>query len=303
MKANKNYIMAVTTKLEAGYVNNPNDKGGPTNHGVTIATLSAYRGRRCTISDVKALTKAEAIDILGKGYYDKVWGDQLPDGIDLSMTDWAINSGPSVPIKAAQKRVGVAADGIMGPLTLAAIQRQDTYTLNKQINEDRMAFFKSLGDFKHFGRGWTIRVTGKDPKGQWKDAPGIVSMSNDLIRKRPLVLVNPPDVVLDAGKASPASAKVTAGKTGKIITTAAVGSSVAFGLEWIPSIISGVATYGPQVIDFAQNAPDLANKLRPLAIFFPQLGLVIQGLTLIGSVGAMFVNRARERQTGFDYSQ
>lgn len=303
MKTNKAYIMEVTTALEAGYVNNPNDKGGPTNHGVTIATLSAALKRKATIADVKALTKAQAIDILGKGYYDKVWGDRLPDGIDLSMTDWAVNSGPGVPIRHVQKLVGANVDGIMGELTLAAIKKQDPLTLNKRINDDRMSFLKGLADFKHFGRGWTIRVTGKDPKGQWKAQPGIIGMSTDLIRKRPLTVMNPPDVVLDAGKGSPASSKVTAGKTGKTLTLAAVGASTAAVLQYVPTALGYVFDYGPTVIENAAQAGTWAERMRPLAVFFPELGVAIQALSIVGGIGAMFVNRARERQTGFDYSK
>lgn len=303
MKANKAYIMAVTTALEKGYVNNPNDRGGPTNHGVTQATLSAYRGYKVSIQEVKDLTKTEAVEILSKGYYDKVWGDHLPDGIDLTMSDWAVNSGPSVPVKHAQKIVGVAADGVMGPKTLKAILMQDPYTLNQKINAARLAFMKDLKDWKYFGRGWTIRVTGKDPKKQWKDAPGIIGMSNDLIRKRPLTVMNAPDVVLDAGKATPAAAKFTYGKTGKLVTLTGVGVAASTVFGYVPTVLGYIFDYGPTVIEHAAQAGTWAERMKPLAIFVPELGYAIQALTVISGIGAMFVNRARERQTGFDDSK
>jgi lysozyme family protein len=293
VRENLNYIIEVTTQLEGGYVNNPNDKGGPTNHGVTIGTLSGYLGRRATIAEVRALSKPAAIEILRKGYYDKVWGDQLPSGLDLSMTDFAVNSGPSRAVKEIQKLVGVHEDGIMGNITLAAIKAQDTRALNDAYNAARMSFLKGLSGktgFPTFGRGWTIRVTGKDPKKQYKDAPGIVGMSRALIEKGPKVVMIPPSVVTDAGKASDASRGVTATKTGKAITIASVGAVLSTALEW-----------APKIIEFAQGAPGLAEKLSPIAIFVPQLGAVIQVLTVLGTIGAMFANRTKERAAGFDY--
>ena len=43
-------------QFEGGFVNNPKDPGGPTNLGVTQATLSGFLGRQATIDEVKALT-------------------------------------------------------------------------------------------------------------------------------------------------------------------------------------------------------------------------------------------------------
>ena len=41
-------------QFEGGFVNNPKDPGGPTNLGVTQATLSGFLGRQATIDEVKA---------------------------------------------------------------------------------------------------------------------------------------------------------------------------------------------------------------------------------------------------------
>jgi hypothetical protein len=47
-----------------GYVNDPNDLGGPTKYGITLNALTAWRGGPVTTEDMKALGLAEA-----KSYY------------------------------------------------------------------------------------------------------------------------------------------------------------------------------------------------------------------------------------------
>ena len=48
-------------KAAGGYADNPADPGGPTNYGITLATLRAYEGDpNLTAEDVKKLTPAVA---------------------------------------------------------------------------------------------------------------------------------------------------------------------------------------------------------------------------------------------------
>ena len=51
-------------------------------------------------------------------------------------------------------------------------------TLIRAYCDARMRCLRSLPNpntgFPVNGRGWTIRVTGKDPKGQWADQPGVI---------------------------------------------------------------------------------------------------------------------------------
>ena len=51
-------------KWEGGFVNDPRDPGGATNMGITIATLSSWRGTPVTVQDVRNLTKQEARQII-----------------------------------------------------------------------------------------------------------------------------------------------------------------------------------------------------------------------------------------------
>ena len=55
---------------EGGYVNHPNDRGGPTNWGITQNTLTRWSGSNATIDDVKNLSKDVAAKIYKAFYFD-----------------------------------------------------------------------------------------------------------------------------------------------------------------------------------------------------------------------------------------
>jgi lysozyme family protein len=158
MKGNLKHAIELTFGHEGGYVNNPKDPGGPTKYGITLATLGAFRGHPCTAADVKALTLDEAAQILDKGYWRKVWGDDLPSGVDFCLFDYAVNSGPAQAIKSVQRVVGTNRDGSMGPKTLAAINAMSSPILIRKLCDDRLAFMQGLSTWATFGKGWTTRV-------------------------------------------------------------------------------------------------------------------------------------------------
>lgn len=149
---------------EGGYVDHPSDPGGATNMGITRVTLARWRGVPVTDlpkSEVKNLTVEEAIKIYRKNYADKVRFDDLPAGLDYTVLDYAVNSGPDRSIRELQDQVGVAVDGVIGPNTLEAIRKiKDVKTVINRFNDDRMTFLQGLKTFPTFGKGWTRRVSG-----------------------------------------------------------------------------------------------------------------------------------------------
>ncbi|ACL59887.1 glycoside hydrolase family 108 protein [Methylobacterium nodulans] len=146
---------------EGGYVDRPDDPGGPTNLGVTLGTLSAVLGRPATRADVRALTPAKVAPIYRTRYWDAVRGDELPAGVDYAVFDFAVNSGPARAAIALQRLVGVADDGVIGAVTLAAVARTDQRWLVNALCDSRLVFMKSLTkSWPVFGKGWTKRVAG-----------------------------------------------------------------------------------------------------------------------------------------------
>jgi lysozyme family protein len=146
---------------EGGYVNDPNDRGGETNHGIS---KRAYPDL-----DIRNLTKDDAAAI----YYEDYWkplqlGSVNDEDVAGYLLDCAVNHGAGRAGKFAQKVANafgaeLAIDSVMGPLTIAAIngigdQRAYLYGL---IGE-RAAFFCALAREarrqRRFIRGWLTRA-------------------------------------------------------------------------------------------------------------------------------------------------
>tara|TARA_R100001244_G_scaffold2541_4_gene3973 strand:- start:453 stop:1130 length:678 start_codon:yes stop_codon:yes gene_type:complete len=145
---------------EGGYVDHPSDPGGATNLGVTIGTLSDWLDRPASKADVRALTRATVAPIYRARYWDAVQGDELPPGIDFAIFDYAVNSGPARAIMGAQRYLGVADDGKLGPITLRALRNADPGDVIRGVCAERMAFLRRLSTWPVFGDGWTNRVDG-----------------------------------------------------------------------------------------------------------------------------------------------
>lgn len=176
---------------EGGYSADKNDTGNwldgklvGTKYGVTGKTLAAHRGKSVTAADVKALTISEAEAIYRKSYWTQSGGDLLPVGLDYAAFDFGVNSGPATAVKKLQKVVGVTQDGTVGGQTIAAVNKYHggLPALIKAYCDERMAYLRGVKTWSKHGRGWTIRVTGKDPKGQYKPQAGVVGHALNLAK-------------------------------------------------------------------------------------------------------------------------
>ncbi|MCR0985385.1 glycoside hydrolase family 108 protein [Roseomonas populi] len=145
-------------KSEGGFVNHPADPGGATNMGITLRTLSEFRDGEVTEADMRALTRAEAREIYRVRYWTPMRCAELPAGVDLMVFDFGVNAGPGRSVKMLQKAAGVSVDGSVGPITLAAARACRAPDLIRRLAEARMAYYRGLGTFPSFGRGWMRRV-------------------------------------------------------------------------------------------------------------------------------------------------
>jgi lysozyme family protein len=157
------YVAALefTLNEEGGYSNHPADKGGPTMKGVTKRRYEEYLGRPVTIEELKKIPFQHLGEIYKEGYWDMVWGDELPKGLDAAVFDYAVNSGPDRAARYLQRLVGAAEDGKIGPKTLAAterlIERDGAKSVIGRYIESRRVFMRKQPNFKTFP-GWIPRT-------------------------------------------------------------------------------------------------------------------------------------------------
>lgn len=158
MNSNFEASLAHVLQSEGGYSNLSADPGGMTNLGCTKAVWEEFVGHPVSEADMRGLTPADVAPLYKRKYWDKVSGDDLPAGLDYSVFDAAINSGPGRAAKWLQEAVGVVADGAIGKGTLAAVAAFDVQELIKAYNDKRLGFLQGLPTFGTFGKGWTNRV-------------------------------------------------------------------------------------------------------------------------------------------------
>ncbi|MET4127021.1 holin-associated N-acetylmuramidase [Roseovarius sp. MBR-6] len=116
---------------EGGFVDDPDDPGGATNFGVTIHTLRRLGldldGNGITdAADVRALTRARAVDIFIEQYYHRTGIARLPEALRPSVFDMQVNAGANA-VRILQRLLremghAVDVDGVIGPQTVAAAE-------------------------------------------------------------------------------------------------------------------------------------------------------------------------------------
>ena len=158
MKDNFDDALRLTLGFEGGYCNHPSDPGGMTNHGVTKRTWEDWTGESVDEQCMRELSVEEVTPLYRGRYWNKVWGDDLPAGLDYCVFDCAVNSGPKQAIIFLQRVVGVDDDGVIGKLTMAAVNREKAVDLIEDYCDLRLRFLEKLKAYPVFGKGWTKRV-------------------------------------------------------------------------------------------------------------------------------------------------
>lgn len=162
---------------EGGFVNDPDDPGGPTNHGVTLDTLRRL-GLDITgdgqtgIDDVRALQAEQAVDILVEHYFESPRIAALPQVIQASVFDMQVNAGSNA-VRILQRLLrdmghDIAVDGIIGPQTIRAAR------LAEEVAPDHLAdaygiarrnYYYAVADGRPASRRFARRRDGG--KGGW----------------------------------------------------------------------------------------------------------------------------------------
>jgi lysozyme family protein len=158
MKENFEKSLELVLQHEGGYTNHPSDPGGRTNLGVTQRVWENYVGHKVDETEMRSLTKELVAPLYRKEYWDAVHGDQLPSGADYLAFDFSVNAGAFRSIKTIQRALNITADGIIGPVTVKAIQDTNAEEFINNFTDAKENFYKGLANFQTFGRGWFNRV-------------------------------------------------------------------------------------------------------------------------------------------------
>jgi lysozyme family protein len=154
-------------KFEGGFVYDPDDLGGATNKGVTYKTYKLYKRRKGQpepiVEDLKNLSVQEFTDILKTMYWDNCLGDRInSQSVANAIVDWAWNSGTVTAVREVQRILGVEDDGIIGNITLSAINSRSPLPLFGAIQTARKFYIEriciSRPVNKKFRKGWLNRI-------------------------------------------------------------------------------------------------------------------------------------------------
>jgi lysozyme family protein len=125
------YLIDQLLLREGGYVNNPADKGGPTNYGITesVARMRGFKG------SMRDFPREEAVKIYTDLYWTRPGYEAVAERsprIASELFDTGVNMGPTVATTFLQRALtalnrngkdyaDLVPDGRMGPSTLAAL--------------------------------------------------------------------------------------------------------------------------------------------------------------------------------------
>lgn len=137
-------------KAEGGYVNSAMDPGGETNWGISKRSYPAL--------DIKALTRADAQVIYLRDFWKAGRMEDLDPALAFQVFDFAVNAGISTALRKLQQAAGVADDGHVGPITLAAIKQKSLTDMLFLFIAYRLKYCTRLSNWPVAGRGWTNRA-------------------------------------------------------------------------------------------------------------------------------------------------
>lgn len=162
---------------EGGFVDDPDDPGGATKYGVTLATLrrlgvDVTRDGRIDLRDVRALTTAEAVEIYIEHYHRRPGIAGLPGALQPSVFDMYVNAGAQA-VKLLQRLLSqmgfvCAADGVIGAETRRAAELAYQAAPNHLVDAYGIArrnYYYALADARPASRKYARRRDGG--KGGW----------------------------------------------------------------------------------------------------------------------------------------
>lgn len=193
MPASFDEAVRVVLEHEGGLVDHPEDPGGVTNYGIslrwavhamidagdTALELLDIDGDGDTdADDVRTMQRADAVVLYRAFWWDRYrYGEIQDQTLATKVFDLAVNMGPKQAHRCAQRAVrgigdDLVDDGILGPLTRAALNLFGSVGLIPPLRSEAAGFYRALivrndalrrhgievPDFGVFKRGWLRRA-------------------------------------------------------------------------------------------------------------------------------------------------
>ena len=180
MQGQNQRVRAIAQEIvarEGGYVDDPDDPGGATNHGVTIHTmrrlgLDLTGDGQVTRADVQRLSREQAVQIFVDHYYVRPRIADLPEPLQATVFDMYVNAGANA-VKILQRLLrkmgfAVEVDGAIGPKTIAATARAHASAPDHMVDAygiERRNYYFDLADRRPASRKYARSRAGG--KGGW----------------------------------------------------------------------------------------------------------------------------------------
>jgi lysozyme family protein len=134
--------------LEGGYT--PDDAGGRANFGINSRFHSNI--------DIENLTREAAIEIYRTDYWEPLRCDEMPAAIALAVFDSGVNQGTIRATLMLQEALGVTADGVIGPETMAALAKASQGELLQRFLARRALRYALTAGLGRYGLTWFSRI-------------------------------------------------------------------------------------------------------------------------------------------------
>lgn len=162
---------------EGGFVNDPDDPGGATKFGVTIHTmrrlgLDLTKDGTVDVADVRALSRADAVRIFVRHYFEHPRIQLLPEALHATVFDMYVNAGSNA-VRILQRLLldmgfQVVVDGAIGPQTANAARdaaKPDPMALRDAYGVARRNYYFRIADRRPASRKYARTRAGT--KGGW----------------------------------------------------------------------------------------------------------------------------------------
>lgn len=166
------FVTELFDEIEGGYVDDPADRGGATNLGISLRFALDlgdfdWDGRPdldldgdwdVDEDDIRLIDRETATPIYHRHFWNACACELYSPAVALVVFDAAVNQGAPVARRILQRSLRVRADGIIGNKTLAAYGRAEQRWLLGRLISKRALHYSKCRTFDSHGAGWFNRL-------------------------------------------------------------------------------------------------------------------------------------------------